>query len=751
MDRPKVWSSLIFFLLLLGAPILAKGQPGTTGGGDLIFKVVHDGKAVTPDDEEFEVCVLWKHHPWQEGGPFQFRQSDGLPWESSRWMEIGDGLKFYSGVERWSFSSCKAFQPIGIVPKQFTLLIKKGKDSMIVRGLDDFNAGHIRPELPFRKGEYKIDALSGLVGIEPRGDAKWVNWGWEAFEKNEPLPLVVPQRVSGKSSFSDEEEKKRETQNIKIKDKRLKGPQRSYYTVLREDPHFLKWGWDTLFHYLPYRDLKVFQKDKRVFLFGNNGGAKIIGRKRGTQEPSNLPMILRSKDHGKSWEVGRLMIKAPMGFRQPLRPRIHFHFGILDVELRNEGLYAIGETIIEFRDSDRGLLEDTSLYKLHFAPESALKENILKSNRDWVETEIGSVSDLTQQGRTRRTIWQFNRWYEEDDTIKFRSMKVGPDQWLWALPKTFSEEKEAFLRYDNIRETNPMDYYALPTHGSSDSTLCFSMETQGEGLSEKILHWVGTNTGCYVRSRYSYPRSCSGDTDSVALFAHGEDYPQKGSKSVWKPVKELKGAPVRDIGVDHDGTKWIAWGKGLVEYSEKEFRLFNPTNSPLPRKRIDRVHVNNGTVWAAVHGYGLASYRKGDWSLYGFKKTPIPSAKITCLASGSEGVLWIGTRKGLLRLDTNADGSKWDLFQTGNSDLPSDHISALYWENQKKLLVGTSEGLVIKREKEWSSKKNEHELPKGHIVSIVRSPLGNYWTGSQEGSIFSIDHYRQRHDPWNKR
>jgi hypothetical protein len=104
---------------------------------------------------------------------------------------------------------------------------------------------------------------------------------------------------------------------------------------------------------------------------------------------------------------------------------------------------------------------------------------------------------------------------------------------------------------------------------------------------------------------------------------------------------------------------------------------------------------------------------------------------VAALAQGADGTLWIGTDRGLARLDQ--DG-RWLSYTTANSGLPSVDVSTLMMGADGARWVGTLGGLArLDNEGHWQSYTTANTnggLPSGAVQALAPDASGGLWVGT---------------------
>ncbi|OQW86447.1 MAG: hypothetical protein BWK78_10055 [Thiotrichaceae bacterium IS1] len=162
---------------------------------------------------------------------------------------------------------------------------------------------------------------------------------------------------------------------------------------------------------------------------------------------------------------------------------------------------------------------------------------------------------------------------------------------------------------------------------------------------------------------------------------------------------------------DGNNGLWIGTWGGLAHLSDdkKKWNIFNTENSKLPDDFVNAiVSDENGGIWIGTWG-GLAHMdNHHEWTIYNSDNSKLPNDHIRCLANDGEGGIWIGGDYvdedyhhggGLTHLDVYGE---WKTFNTDNSPLPSNIINSLVMDNERRLWVGTDNGIVyLDHSSEW--------------------------------------------------
>jgi signal transduction histidine kinase/ligand-binding sensor domain-containing protein len=162
---------------------------------------------------------------------------------------------------------------------------------------------------------------------------------------------------------------------------------------------------------------------------------------------------------------------------------------------------------------------------------------------------------------------------------------------------------------------------------------------------------------------------------------------------IWQVPQGLPRATIFSLQQTRSGYLWLGTQAGLYRFDGVRF-----VRAPI--EAIDQPaawilglcedHEQN--LWIATDGDGLIRWRDGQATHFGLADN-LPSLQVHALAVDRRGVLWIGTERGLARLEPNQRGPDQRV-EAIDCDLPEPAIRALSLADDT-LWVGTSEGQVL--------------------------------------------------------
>ncbi|NBC18709.1 MAG: T9SS type A sorting domain-containing protein [Bacteroidetes bacterium] len=100
---------------------------------------------------------------------------------------------------------------------------------------------------------------------------------------------------------------------------------------------------------------------------------------------------------------------------------------------------------------------------------------------------------------------------------------------------------------------------------------------------------------------------------------------------------------VSDLALDASNGAWVAmWYGGLFRYVDGALSNITMANSPLPSDSINALHVKGNALWIGTKG-GLVK-REGDaWTVYDTTNSGLPANNVTAIATDTYGNMWVAT------------------------------------------------------------------------------------------------------------
>jgi signal transduction histidine kinase/ligand-binding sensor domain-containing protein len=197
---------------------------------------------------------------------------------------------------------------------------------------------------------------------------------------------------------------------------------------------------------------------------------------------------------------------------------------------------------------------------------------------------------------------------------------------------------------------------------------------------------------------------------------------------VYSTADGLPDNVISDLHADHAGQLWILAGGALSRFDGKKIKLAAASQDvPVAPRAI--CEDRHGVLWAAGSG-GLAQFIGGKF----VPKITVDAVRgnlITRLVADHDDNLWLGGAGGLIQYAANGAVRHYGI----REGLPDSHIRALSVDRQGLLWVGTSSGLVRLAKGRFSRLAG----PEGRGTDLVRyiydDSEGNLWVGNVNGLV----------------
>ncbi len=198
---------------------------------------------------------------------------------------------------------------------------------------------------------------------------------------------------------------------------------------------------------------------------------------------------------------------------------------------------------------------------------------------------------------------------------------------------------------------------------------------------------------------------------------------------------------------DKNGKLWFAtYGEGLISYdprTEECTRYPFPTNK-IHRKILCLYCASDGRVWIGSHGGGVNYFdpATGEFSNPYTNDHPDSTKRITsndilCITEDGSKNIWIGTLRGLNKLDRST--GVFAHYYTENG-LAGNFVNDLYYyEAKKQLWIGTTRGLSLMDLPGESVSNYTHDpenvnsISNNYVFCIHNSGNGTIWLGTAAG------------------
>ena len=328
---------------------------------------------------------------------------------------------------------------------------------------------------------------------------------------------------------------------------------------------------------------------------------------------------------------------------------------------------------------------------------------------------------------------------------KTKTLRVFADQmdnlWLYGQGTLFLYNKK----------TKMWDTHIGDELGLSGVTVDHAVNAMGGDRSGNI--WVGTNRHGLVR---------------INVNTHEMEYVTIKSMSPFRTPKTNVG--IRSIYVDDTDLLWVGTAKSGVAYTgqniykfegnllgditalaqDSEGKIWYGTSDngllgyegPLASLKVSALaYTNDGSLWVGSTQNGLTRIKNGETTIYSVAKDSLRRTLIddhvNALASDKMNNLWNATDGGLQVYNPRTD--QFSSYTRENGKIRVNYITSLFYAKGNKMLIGTSEGLIILNISSTEMKfytgnsTNLQKYTNNYVTQVFEDSRGLIWVGTREG------------------
>jgi ligand-binding sensor domain-containing protein len=194
-------------------------------------------------------------------------------------------------------------------------------------------------------------------------------------------------------------------------------------------------------------------------------------------------------------------------------------------------------------------------------------------------------------------------------------------------------------------------------------------------------------------------------------------------------IQGYLGSIIKSITINETGEVYAS-GDGLIYYDGYNWHRYTTENSNLPNNEVHYVIIDkNYNVWLGSGEY-VCCIINNKWNVYQLlDATLLAYFSINEIAFDSKNVAWIGTSKGLFKIE-NSIVSKVD------TPVLNVEINSIKVDNNDRIMIATkNEGLIV-----YSSKDNSYiqyntensNIPSNYIQYISQASDTSFWIASNQ-------------------
>lgn len=218
------------------------------------------------------------------------------------------------------------------------------------------------------------------------------------------------------------------------------------------------------------------------------------------------------------------------------------------------------------------------------------------------------------------------------------------------------------------------------------------------------------------------------------------------------------GTPWHNAIQDRQGFLWFATAfNGLARFDGSVAKYFRAGPQGLASDNVTQIFEDSeGLLWVGTNR-GLTRYDKRDNRFVSFYKDPAdPDGSLagnefnqysTTIAEDKAGLLWFGTSRGLSSYDRKTGRFVNYFHQRGNADsLPGNDIRSVFADSRGSIWVGTSNDGLARIDKKTGRIERYRNvpgdagsLPADDITAIVEDAAGDLWLASRKSGLIRRD------------
>ncbi|MDB5289687.1 MAG: putative two-component system sensor kinase, partial [Phycisphaerales bacterium] len=211
-------------------------------------------------------------------------------------------------------------------------------------------------------------------------------------------------------------------------------------------------------------------------------------------------------------------------------------------------------------------------------------------------------------------------------------------------------------------------------------------------------------------------------TDGAGLFRL-----QDGTGKHYGVADGLPSDHVLYLLYDRRGDLWAATPNGLARFSNGKFIVYQKELG-LGSDAVRTIcEAKDGTIWVGGEGPQLSVWNGSSFTMRRLASLPA-GAVVNDLAADPDGVVWVGTTAGLVRIQ-DATERRW----TSADGLADDAVICLSSGRSGTLWVGTKDGFSRVHNGEVDSFRQRNGLSQSTVYALCEDREGSLWVGTKLG------------------
>ena len=200
----------------------------------------------------------------------------------------------------------------------------------------------------------------------------------------------------------------------------------------------------------------------------------------------------------------------------------------------------------------------------------------------------------------------------------------------------------------------------------------------------------------------------------------------------WSNLNRSNGLPqdwIRCLTEDREQNIWVGTSGGLVVLRPRKVGIIGPPDDWQGRPVQAITRTRAGEVWAATEGAGIYRMQSNVWTHFDFN-SGLSNAYVWSVLEDTAGRIWAGTwGGGLFRFEGNTFVRQFDLAEHGEA------VTALAESPHGTLWIGTDRGLIRLQNDKLERLCSRGGVLAGDIRALAVGTDGELWIGAQGSGL----------------
>jgi ligand-binding sensor domain-containing protein len=200
---------------------------------------------------------------------------------------------------------------------------------------------------------------------------------------------------------------------------------------------------------------------------------------------------------------------------------------------------------------------------------------------------------------------------------------------------------------------------------------------------------------------------------------------------------------IRGIEIDSSENIWLATSEGVSKFDGQNWQLWNILNNNLLTNNITviRTGFSNEKYVGTINGGLLYFDAIDNLTMHSINESGLPDNSSLDIDIDSTGQPWFATPAAGLVTDWGS-GGPWERWNMSNSPLPTNGLTCIAInEDDQRIFMGTELfGIIIKKGNIWFNYNQENtDLPEDHITAIFHESSNIKWIGTFNHGVVRLE------------